>query len=217
MRTLSFRDAVTQFVGYRSPKLLLFISMSAFVFRLVEPSPLGLLDACIAIGIVLYWPVQEWWMHRWLLHLPAVTIGSKTFEPAFARDHKRHHRFPNDMEYTLLPVSQIVRAGIFYFGLGLLLFQSVSAASTLLSIAALMTLAYEWTHYLTHTTYKPRSAYYRKIWKLHRWHHYKNEHFWFSFTVPYIDGWLGTGPNPKEVPKSKSVRDLDMSNKSATS
>jgi hypothetical protein len=155
-------------------------------------------------------------MHRWLLHMPAIKVGKRTFEPKFAKDHKLHHRFPNEMKYTLLPLSQILQAGVFYFGLGLLIFQSVSAAATLLTVAAMMTLAYEWTHYLTHTSYKPKSNYYRRIWKLHRWHHYKNENFWFSFTVPYIDGWLGTGPSPKDVPKSQSVRDLDNANQSAS-
>ncbi len=214
MRTLTFRGAVTQFVGFRSPKLLLFISLSALAVRLVAPSPLDSLDAAIAFGILMYWPVQEWWMHRWLLHMRAIKLGNYSFEPAFAKDHKLHHRYPDKMEFTLLPMAQIIRAGVFYFALGYLLFQSIAYASTLLCIAALMTLVYEWTHYLTHTSYKPRSTYYRKIWKLHRWHHYKSEHYWFSFTVPYIDGWLGTGPSPKNVEKSKSVRDLDLADDS---
>ena len=70
------------------------------------------------------------------------------------------------------------------------------------------TLLYEWTHYLTHTRYKPKGKYYRRIWQLHRWHHYKHEGYWFSFTVPYLDGWFGTGPDPKEVERSPTARTL---------
>ena len=161
------------------------------------------------IGIHLYWPFQEWWMHRWLLHADTIRIGKFTWHPDFALKHRLHHQHPDKMEYTLLPLPQIVIAGVTYFALGWILSGTLAVASTLLFAATLSTLAYEWTHYLTHTNYKAQSSYYRKIWKLHRWHHYKNEHYWFSFTVPFIDGWLGTGPKPGEVPKSETVRLLD--------
>jgi len=38
--------------------------------------------------------------------------------------------------------------------------------------------AYEWVHYLTHTSYRPRTAFYRRMWRNHRLHHFKNEHYW---------------------------------------
>jgi sterol desaturase/sphingolipid hydroxylase (fatty acid hydroxylase superfamily) len=77
-----------------------------------------------------------------------------------------------------------------------------------MATASACTILYEWVHFLTHTDYKPKGSYYRRIWKLHRWHHYKNEHYWFSFTVPWIDAWLGTGPSPQDVPRSPTARDL---------
>lgn len=43
-------------------------------------------------------------------------------------------------------------------------------------------LAYEWTHYLIHSDYKPKTALYRAIWRNHRHHHFKNEHYWFTVT-----------------------------------
>ena len=43
-------------------------------------------------------------------------------------------------------------------------------------------LCYEWTHYLIHSDYKPKTRVYRAIWRNHRNHHYKNEHYWFTVT-----------------------------------
>jgi hypothetical protein len=37
-----------------------------------------------------------------------------------------------------------------------------------------------------------------------------NEHYWFAFTVPAIDRWLGTGPDPHHVARSPTVRSLDQ-------
>ena len=74
--------------------------------------------------------------------------------------------------------------------------------------AASSSLLYEWTHFLTHTRYVPRGRLYRRIWKHHRLHHFKHEGYWFAFTVPWIDGWLGTGPPPDAVQRSPHARTL---------
>ncbi len=74
--------------------------------------------------------------------------------------------------------------------------------------AAASSLLYEWTHFLTHTRYVPRGRLYRRIWKHHRLHHFKHEGYWFAFTVPWIDGWLGTGPDPQDVERSAHARSL---------
>ena len=55
-----------------------------------------------------------------------------------------------------------------------------------------MALAYEWTHYLTHTSYVPRGRYYARICRAHRLHHFKDEGFWYGFTLPFVDALLRT-------------------------
>jgi sterol desaturase/sphingolipid hydroxylase (fatty acid hydroxylase superfamily) len=68
---------------------------------------------------------------------------------------------------------------------------------------------YEWTHFLIHTAYRPRSRYYRSIRRGHRLHHFKNEHYWHGITNTVSDRVLGTAPDQRAVPKSATARTLD--------
>ena len=71
-----------------------------------------------------------------------------------------------------------------------------------------MIFLYEWTHFLIHTAYRPRSAAYKAIWRNHRLHHFKNEHFWHGVTNNFSDRVLGTNPDQREVAKSDTARAL---------
>ena len=46
-----------------------------------------------------------------------------------------------------------------------------------------LTLHYEWVHFLVHTRYQPTLAYYQRLWRNHRLHHFKNEHYWMGVTM----------------------------------
>jgi sterol desaturase/sphingolipid hydroxylase (fatty acid hydroxylase superfamily) len=70
-------------------------------------------------------------------------------------------------------------------------------------------LVYEWTHYLIHTDYKPKSRLYKATWRNHRFHHYKNEHYWFTVTTSgTADKILRTAPDPDAVEKSPTAKNL---------
>lgn len=66
----------------------------------------------------------------------------------------------------------------------------------------------EWVHSLAHTRYWPRSALYQRLWRNHRWHHFKNEHYWFGVTMLSGDRLLGTQPAVQDVPTSPTARSL---------
>ena len=53
------------------------------------------------------------------------------------------------------------------------------------------------------------SRYYRSIWRTHRLHHFKNEHYWHGITNTISDRALGTFPEQREVERSRTARDLD--------
>jgi sterol desaturase/sphingolipid hydroxylase (fatty acid hydroxylase superfamily) len=47
------------------------------------------------------------------------------------------------------------------------------------------------------------------VWRNHRLHHYKNEHYWFGVATPgTADRLLGTFPEQSEVETSPTVRAL---------
>ena len=76
---------------------------------------------------------------------------------------------------------------------------------------------YEWTHYLVHSDYRPRSRWYRSVWRNHRLHHYKNEHYWFTVTsAGTADRLFGTYPaDPAAVRPSPTVKALHALEESA--
>ena len=73
-----------------------------------------------------------------------------------------------------------------------------------------MLLTYEWTHFLIHSSYQPRSWYYRYIHRAHRLHHYKNEKYWFGVTNPIADYALRTHPAKDAVATSPTARTLGV-------
>jgi sterol desaturase/sphingolipid hydroxylase (fatty acid hydroxylase superfamily) len=81
-------------------------------------------------------------------------------------------------------------------------------AATGLLVSYVVLASYEWCHFLIHTPYRPRGRYYRAIWRGHRLHHYKNEHYWFGVTSTLGDQLLGTAPDQADVPKSGTARTL---------
>jgi sterol desaturase/sphingolipid hydroxylase (fatty acid hydroxylase superfamily) len=81
---------------------------------------------------------------------------------------------------------------------------------TLMMVSCVLVATYEWCHFLIHTPYRPRSRYYRNIWRSHRLHHFKNENFWFGVSSDAADRVLGTSPDQVRVPKSETVRTLGM-------
>ena len=84
-----------------------------------------------------------------------------------------------------------------------------SWAWTFLVSAYAVMLGYEWTHYLVHSDYRPRSRWYCALWRNHRLHHYKNEHYWFAVvTAGTADRVLGPYPEPSSVASSPTVKAL---------
>jgi sterol desaturase/sphingolipid hydroxylase (fatty acid hydroxylase superfamily) len=69
---------------------------------------------------------------------------------------------------------------------------------------------YEWSPFLIHSTYVPRSAGFRAVWRAHILHHYKNEQYWFGVTNPVADYVLRTRPAKDAVPTSPTARTLGV-------
>ena len=57
--------------------------------------------------------------------------------------------------------------------------------------------------------HRPRTRIYRSIWRNHRLHHYRNEHYWFTVTTSgTADRILGTYADPQTVPPSPTAKAL---------
>ncbi|MBC7307963.1 MAG: sterol desaturase family protein, partial [Dietzia sp.] len=107
------------------------------------------------------------------------------------------------------PPKSLLLTIIALVAIALLAFPRTGLGLTFLLTITTLGLLYEWTHYLIHTDYKPKHALYRAIWRNHRHHHYKNEHYWFTVTTSgTADRLLGTAPDPATTPTSPTARNL---------
>ena len=176
-------------------------------------------DGVAVAAMLAVYPFGEWAIHVYLLHARPIKVRGREIETVAARAHRAHHGDPNDLDMVLLYWWQAAFLMLFAVpltvGLGALI-TAVAAGSVplgaLLSGAIagfFMILVYEWTHFLIHTAYVPRTRAYKTIWRNHRLHHFKNEHFWHGITNNLSDRLLGTNPDQREVPKSRTARTLD--------
>jgi hypothetical protein len=164
------------------------------------------------------YPFGEWAIHVYLLHMKPKMIRGRKIETVASRAHRAHHREPHDLDMILLywwqvasllllAVPETVAAGglIVWLITGTIPWGALATATL---TGYVLVFGYEWTHFLIHTAYRPRSRIYQAIWKNHRLHHFKNEHFWHGVTNNVSDRVLGTNPEQQEVPRSETARTL---------
>ncbi|MDP3889756.1 sterol desaturase family protein, partial [Nocardioides sp.] len=136
-------------------------------------------------------------------------VAGVTVDTLLSRKHREHHADPRDVPLVFIPWRALVWVIVGYVGIALLAFPRVGQALTFIVAVALVGLVYEWTHYLIHSDYKPRTRAYKAVWKHHRLHHFKNENYWFTVTTTNTaDRLLGTQPDPADVPSSPTAKNL---------
>lgn len=201
--------AARLFTRFPTPRILFAQILFLAVVR-VEVGPIMRGDIVIVGAVAAVWPLMEWFLHARVLHLrPRVLLGV-TIDPLFARYHRYHHRNPWILERTFLPVPVLVPLVPVNLALFWLVTPSVELAVTGALSMGVAALVYEWTHFLTHTPYRPRSRFYAWIHRNHMLHHFKSERHWFAFTGPWLDRALGTGPDAASVPTSETARTLGV-------
>ncbi|WP_182378587.1 sterol desaturase family protein [Nocardioides sp. WS12] len=166
-------------------------------------------EFAIPLGLLAILPVVEWLVHVFILHWRPRKVAGLTLDPLLARKHRAHHANPREIPLVFIPWQAQLWLAPAYTALAWATTPNPTAMfSLLIGIYTLMS-GYEWTHYLLHSDYRPKSAYYRKIWRNHRLHHYKSEHYWFTVTsAGTADRLFGTAPEPSSVPTSPTVQRL---------
>jgi sterol desaturase/sphingolipid hydroxylase (fatty acid hydroxylase superfamily) len=174
-------------------------------------------DAVMVAGLIAVTPFVEWAIHVYLLHSRPFSVRGRRVEMLTAREHRAHHEAPGVLEGVLLPVYGVlaflpmialVDWGL-SFAIGLVLGGDRLAYATSGVVTSFAILAaYEWTHFLIHTPYRPKGRYYRAIWRNHRLHHFKNERYWFGVTSTVGDRLIGTLPDQRTVARSPTARSL---------
>ena len=196
-----------RFWQFPTPRLIAGLTAAAIIFRLTQGPP-RLSDLIVGGGIICAQPLTEWLIHVFVLHAKPKRIFGRTIDIVSARGHREHHEDPSNLDLVFVPPWAFLYVTPITTALILLLVRPWHLAATALMVSEVMLLLYEWTHYLIHTSYKPRGRYYKHLWRNHRLHHYRNEHYWFGVTVTLGDKLLRTSPKKSAVPVSPTARTL---------
>lgn len=201
-------DAAREFVRHPSPWML----GTALVVSVAARCAAGdwqPTDALVPAVMLAVFPFFEWVVHVFVLHWRPRRFGRVTLDSILARDHRLHHIDPRDIPLIFIPWRALLWILPVAVAVALLAFPRPGLGLTFLSFLTALGLAYEWCHYLIHSDYKPKSGAYRAVWRNHRQHHYKNEHYWFTVTTAgTADRALGTYPDPATVPTSPTSKNL---------
>ncbi len=206
-------EAFKLFWSFHSPFIIMLAIAGSWTTRLWLAS-WSWWDLLVAAAVLLFWPMQEWLIHVFILHFKPKRMGDWEFDMHASKMHRIHHQVPWVLEYVFVPL-QTELLTLFLgipavIGLAYAIGIPMSVTFTGIAVFTAFGLVYEWVHFLVHTNYRPKSAFYRRIWENHRWHHFKNENYWFGVTRLEADAILRTSPDPKEVEKSPTCRTLGI-------
>ncbi|MEM6291449.1 MAG: sterol desaturase family protein [Myxococcota bacterium] len=210
---LSLADAARIFSRAASARILVAFAVHALAYRLWVGG-FSRWDVLLVVGQIALQPFTEWVVHVFVLHLRPRRLGRFTLDTRLAKDHRAHHQDPHEPRWWFIPVPSLVPS---FIGPAIVahLVLPAGLAATFALTAILIGLAYEWTHYLCHSTYKPRSKAMKRLVRNHRLHHFKNERFWMGVTLLAGDRLLGTMKSPRDVDTSPTCRDVLAAYKAA--
>ena len=203
-RTLG--EAFPIFASHLTPVLIMAITVGLLVARLLVGGWRWQQLLIVAVVFAVQ-PFIEWTTHVWVLHARPRRVLGREIDLYVAKKHRRHHEDPRNLEILAMPVPGLITLSLVTGGISALL-ATPSDRLTLGLTAAVFLLGYEWIHFLIHTDYKPKTAFYRKLYQGHRLHHFRNENYWFGVSRRFGDQVLGTNPSKQDVPLSPTVKAL---------
>ena len=213
----TFGAAWRNFSRRRSPRILGTLIAGTLALRLAL-GDWSWHDLAAAAAMLAVYPFGEWAIHVYLLHAPPFRFRGKRVELPTSQSHREHHEAPTHMGLILLgPVEVALLGGLavpLVLAAGALVVWPLAGALTVepfvtAALAGYVLIGiYEWTHFLIHTAYRPRSRTYRTVWRTHRLHHFKNEHYWHGITNTVADRVFGTLPDHRDVERSPTARTL---------
>jgi 4-hydroxysphinganine ceramide fatty acyl 2-hydroxylase len=158
----------------------------------------------IVLGAALFY-LSEYFMHRFAFH-------ARPMPWTFARKlqhrlHYDHHSEPGRLDLLFLPLWFLAPNLVVTAALVALILGVHAVASVMLGVM-LAVLQYEWTHYVAHIPYLPRTSVGRWLKQYHLRHHFLSEKDWFGVSNPSLDIVFGTFRDPKDATKSPTTRKL---------
>ncbi len=209
-------------MGYRSPQVIVLgvvmaVGARVLVSAATETAWWSRWDVLAVAVVVSLIPLFEWMVHLLVLHAEPRRIGGLTIDTGFG--HRQHHLNPAIIDSVLLRgleagLFQAINASVVVaiIGVPLSILEAPVVGPVLTGVvAAVVGLAhYEWSHFLFHVSYRPKTRYYRRLKANHRLHHWRNERYWLGVTTNLGDRLLRTYPAKGDVPRSPTAKTLGI-------
>lgn len=207
-RGFTLADAAREFSTRPSPWMI-GATLTAALGARIAVGDWQVTDALVPAVMLALFPFFEWLVHIVVLHWRPRRVGGVTVDSLLARKHREHHGDPREVSLIFIPWQALTWILPAAGAVALLAFPRTGLGLTFLVCLGMLGLGYEWCHYLIHSDYKPKTRFYRAIWRNHRQHHFKNEHYWFTVTSSgTADRLLGTHPDPAAVASSPTAKNL---------
>lgn len=199
------RSLFREFATFPDILVMTGLSVCGWVFTFWH-APDGRVWVGLVAGMAAY-AVMEYVTHRFLFHRkPPKRAWLLRF---LKRIHYDHHVDPSNLKLLFLPVWYSLPNIAAASAICALVTRSGVATGGFVTGICTFLLYYEWTHYRAHRPIRPITPWGRWMKKVHLWHHFKNENYWFGVTHPGMDVLLGTWADERSVPRSQTARDLE--------
>ena len=205
--------AIRVFASHISPQLIALFIVVLGAWRLWL-GHFTWVDALIAVALVAYFPINEWLIHVFMLHFRPLKVGSRTVDFYLPKTHRRHHADPWNLKWVFIPrhihVLTVPQTALVLW----LLWPWKELALTGYTVYLLLGLHYEWVHYLAHIPWCPSDSflgsYYQRRVREHRYHHFRNENYWWGVSFGLADRWFGTAPKVDETARSGTTATVGL-------
>jgi sterol desaturase/sphingolipid hydroxylase (fatty acid hydroxylase superfamily) len=206
---MTMRDLAAAFAAWpavRAYAVLALLSAAAAAM-LAGSGDLPAMAAAAAAACLVY-PVAWYLLHRFVLHGRWLYRHPAT-SGLWKRIHFDHHQDPHRLDVlfgalsTTLPTIGLVTVGVGW------LIGGAPAAAAAFCAGLLTTIGYEFVHCVQHLGVQPRSAWLRRLKRLHLAHHFHDETGNFGIVSFAVDRLFGTYYDaPAERSRSAHVFDL---------
>ncbi len=214
LNRMTFNDLVRAYVTYPAIQVYAVLILITFFVGLFATDSLLRFALALGAGALLF-PIGWYVIHRFVLH-GSWMYKSPQLAKLWKRVHYDHHRYPNDLSvlfgglHTTLPTILLVAAPAGWMIDGLVGVCG-AVAGTLF-----MTALTEFWHAGEHLAFEPKSAFWKRVKKLHLDHHFHNENGNFGIGEFFWDRMFGTlYEETTDRPRSATARNLGYTNEMA--